>query len=226
VIVELRGTGVARDTTLTFEPASLTFAERLGLTPSEAQTVTVTNIGSVPVTVVGATIEAVEPPDFAVSTSTCTDATIPPAGTCDVSVTFTPQSPGARAGTLRFDHDGAGAPHRLPLTGTGTTPAVLVSPAVGRSGEATAGVGVGFPPNQIVALQWADPDTGLPVGFPEPAVSVATAGDGTFALGLLVFPKSRIGTRTLRATVGPFAAEGSFLVAPGSVQAPDFVMRG
>ena len=87
----------------------------------------------------------------------------------------------------------------------------------------TSGFGVNFPPDQLVTLQWADSETGVPAGFPEPEASVATAGDGSFTAPLLVFPKSPEGPRALRAAVGAFVADALFLVAPGSVQGPDFV---
>ena len=90
-----------------------------------------TNTGSVPVTVDTATIEGNAPPDFAVATTTCTAETLSPAETCEIAVTFTPQAPGGRPGSLRIDHDGEGAPQLLPLSGTGATPALLVGPAVG-----------------------------------------------------------------------------------------------
>lgn len=226
VVVELRGTGIARDSTLSFDPASLTFAEQLGLTVSPPQTITVTNIGSIPVAIVGATIEGDHAADFAVASSTCTGVTLAPGEQCEIAVTFTPRAPGPRAALLRFDHDGSGAPSRLPLGGTGTTPVVLVTPAVGHAGEVISAVGVGFPANQVVTLRWVEPDTFAAGGFPEADTVATTAADGTFVSAVLVFPKSRVGTRALHAVVDAFASDGLFLVAPGTLQGPDFVVRG
>ena len=223
--VALSGTGIARNTTLSFAPTPLTFPEQLGLTRSPARTVTVTNIGTVPVTINGVSIENGPAGDFAISASTCTGVTLPPGGRCQVSVTFTPRAPGARAATLRFDDTGVGTPHRLSLRGTGATPTVIVNPGVGRPGTVTATTGTKFPPNRAITLVWVEPGSLLPGGFPEPAFSVTSNADGTLTASVIAFPKSRIGGRTLLATIGAFTANTPFLVTPGTVQGPDFVYR-
>ena len=225
IAVALQGTGVARDTTLSFNPPSLFFAERLGLSTSPAQTVTVTNIGTLPVTINGVSIENDPSGDFAVSASTCTGTTLPPKGTCTVSVTFTPRAAGGRVATLRFDDTGVGTPHRLGLSGTGATPTVAINPGVGPPGTVTVATGAKFPANQAITLAWVDPTTLLGGGFPEPAISVTTNPDGTFTVTAMVFPKSRTGTRTLLATAGSFTANAPFLTTPGTLQGPDFIHR-
>jgi len=225
IAVALQGTGVARDTTLSFNPPSLFFAERLGLSTSPAQTVTVTNIGTLPVTINGVSIENDPSGDFAVSASTCTGTTLPPKGTCTVSVTFTPRAAGGRVATLRFDDTGVGTPQRLGLSGTGATPTVAINPGVGPPGTVTVATGAKFPANQAITLAWVDPTTLLGGGFPEPAISVTTNPDGTFTVTAMVFPKSRTGTRTLLATAGSFTANAPFLTTPGTLQGPDFIHR-
>ncbi len=224
VEVPLHGIGIERDTTLTFDPASLTFAERLGLTTSEPQGVTVTNAGSVPVTIDGIDV-AGESADYVISTSSCGGA-LQPGASCEVSVTFTPRSAGARAADLRFADDGAGAPHLVPLRGTGITPTLFVTPAVGPAGMVVSGIGAGFPPGQAVTLRWAQPEDGAVGGFPEPDVATTTGGDGNLAATVLLFPKTPLGTRVLVATAGAFGADAELLVVPGTAQAPDFVVRG
>jgi hypothetical protein len=225
VEVPLHGIGIERDTTLTFEPASLTFAERLGLTTSEPQGVIVTNAGSVPVTIDAIDVAGESAADFAISTSSCGGA-LQPGASCEVSVTFTPRAPGARAADLRFADDGAGAPHLVPLRGTGTTPTLLVTPAVGPAGTVVSGIGAGFPPDQAVTLRWAQPQDGAVGGFPEPDVATTTGGGGSLAATVLLFPKTPLGTRVLLATAGAFGADAELLVVPGTAQAPDFVVRG
>ena len=225
ISVGLTGTGIARDTTLTFTPAPLVFAERLGLSTSPAQAVTVTNTGTVPVTVNGVSIENDPAGDFAISASTCTGTTLAPGDTCQVSVTFTPKAPGGRTATLRFDDTGVGTPHRPALTGTGSTPTLSVNPGLGRIGSVTGATGANFPPNRSVTLAWADPLTLTTGGFPEPAFTVTTGANGALTASVLVFPKSRIGTRMLLATVEGFSANAPFLVTPGTLQGPDMIVR-
>lgn len=225
VAVGLLGTGVGRNTTLSFDPATLVFGEQLGLSTSPAQTVTVTNIGTLPVTVNGVAVENDGSGDFAVTASTCAGATLQPAASCQVSVTFTPKVPGARAALLRFDHTGAGAPHQLPLAGTGATPTLALNPGLGRPGTVTAVAGTKFPPNQTVSFTWVDPADPLGSGFAEPAFSATAGADGTVAAEVIVFPKSRIGTRSLLGSIGDFSATAPFLVTPGTLQGPEFIHR-
>ena len=225
ISVALTGVGVARDTTLRFDPAALTFAEQLGLTTSAAQTVTVTNTGTVPVTINGVGPENDATADFAVVASTCTGATLAPGASCQVSVTFTPHAPGARTASLRFDDSGLGSPHRVSLAGTGATPTLLVNPGLGRPGTVVVVTGTRFPPNQTVSLVWAESQTLLAGGFGEPGFSATSNPDGTLNATVMAFPKSRIGTRALVATVGAFTANAPFLVTPGTLQSPDLVYR-
>ena len=225
VAVALLGTGIARNTTLSFAPTPLSFPEQPGLTTSPARTVTVTNIGTVPVTINGVGIENGRPGEFAVSKSTCTGVTLPPGGPCRVSVTFTPQAPGRRTATLRFDDSGAGAPHRVPLNGTGATPTVLLNPGVGGPGSVTVATGAKFPPKRAITLVWVEPGSLLRGGFPEPAFTVTSNADGTLTASAIVFPHSRVGGRILLATIGAFSANAPYLVTQGTAQPPDFVYR-
>src|SRR5207249_297468 len=88
VPVALRGTGVARNTTLGFAPLPLSFPEQLGLTTSPARTVTVTNNGTVPVKIDSVSVVNGAAGEFAVSTSTCAGRTLSPRGICLVSLRF------------------------------------------------------------------------------------------------------------------------------------------
>lgn len=63
-------------------------------------------------------------------------SSVPPAGSCSMSVTFTPTAPGAFSGSVTVNDDAPGAPHIITLTGTGSgavanlTPATLTFPNV------------------------------------------------------------------------------------------------
>jgi hypothetical protein len=227
ITVPLRGNGIARDSTLQLDPPALVFAEQLGFTTSPEQVITARNAGTVPVTISVVAVEDDPLGEFAVAATGCRGTTLPPGSSCMVSVTFTPRASGGRAGAaVRLDSDGTGSPHRIPLSGAGTVPAILVDPAVGPAGAVVSAFGAGFPPAQPVTLQWVDAVTLLPVGFPEPTVLPSPGADGTFVATVLLFPHTATGGRTLHAANGFFAADASFLVVPSTAKAPDFVTRG
>jgi len=223
--VAVTGLGVARSNTLSFTPNPVTFPEQLGLTTSPARTVTVTNTGTVPVSITAVGVATGNAADFAISASTCTGATLPPGGRCTVSVRFMPRAPGARSAVLRFDDNGAGAPHLVALRGTGATPTLTLNPGVARLGGVTVATGSKFPPSKTVTLVWAEPGSLQTGGFVEPAFSVTSNADGTLTATALIFRKSRTGGRVLLATVGAFTVNTPLLVAAGTLQPPDFVYR-
>jgi hypothetical protein len=99
-------------------PASLNFGSVTRRTTSAAQQVTVTNTGTAVLTITSIAIGGANPGDFAVAAKTC-GATLAPAASCTVDVTFTPQARGARSGTLAIADNAAGSPQTAALTGTG-----------------------------------------------------------------------------------------------------------
>jgi len=105
-------------------PTTLTFGSQLLNTTSAAQTVTLTNTGTGPLTI----ISIVASGDFAETSTGATACPISPttlpatagSNTCTISVTFKPTATGTRTGTLTITDDAAGSPHTVTLTGTGT----------------------------------------------------------------------------------------------------------
>jgi hypothetical protein len=97
----------------TFAPASLQFgSEAMGST-TDPQSVLVRNMGSAALSVSSITVTG----DFA-QTNDC-GASIPAAGSCSFSVTFTPTSLGQRSGTLSVADNGLSSPQAVQLAGTG-----------------------------------------------------------------------------------------------------------
>jgi hypothetical protein len=92
----------------------LTFPDQTIFTASAAKNVTLTNNGLGILTV--GSIAASGP--FA-QTNTC-GATVNPAASCTISVTFKPKAKGALTGSMSVTDNAPGSPHVLPLTGTGT----------------------------------------------------------------------------------------------------------
>ena len=117
--VALGGTGV--QVTVSLLPSSLTFSSPTGVTAS-AQTVTLTNTASTPLTLTGI---GTSPGEFAVASPTagtpCSTSTPLPANSaCTIGVTFTPTAAdtGTIAGTLSIAYQGAGSPQTVILLGT------------------------------------------------------------------------------------------------------------
>jgi hypothetical protein len=107
-------------TTATTAPDSLTFASQTYGSASSAQTVTLTNTGSVSLAVTSIVVSG----DFSESDS-CQNVAMNPGSTCSISVTFTPAATGARTGTLNIYANVSGGQMQVSLSGTGTSLGVL-----------------------------------------------------------------------------------------------------
>src|SRR5208282_4328880 len=123
--------GTATAPVVTLSPTGLTFAGQNQGTTSAAQTITVNNTGTGPLTITNSATTG----DFA-QTNNC-PASLAAAASCVVSVTFTPTTTGNRYGTLTLTDNATNSPQAVPLAGLG-----LAAPVVGLS-----------PPNLIFAAQ-------------------------------------------------------------------------
>ena len=103
--------------TVVISPSSKNFGSVAVGSPT-AQTFTVTNDSSATVAISTVSFTGANPGDFA-QINTCSSP-LAPAGTCAVTVTFTPAAAGARAATLTVTDDGPASPQTASLTGTGT----------------------------------------------------------------------------------------------------------
>lgn len=108
------GGAVVGTPAVSLAPSSLNFVNQLQTTTSVAQNVTLTNTGTATLTISGISISG----DFAQSNN-C-GASLPAAGNCSISVTFTPSVLGAAVGTLTVTDNAAGSPHTVALSGNGT----------------------------------------------------------------------------------------------------------
>jgi hypothetical protein len=106
---------------VSLSPTSVTFASQQVNSTSGAQTVTVTNSGTAPLTISGISLAGTNPGDFA-QTNTCpvSPATLAASANCTVSVTFTPTAGGSRSASLSVADNAAGSPQTAALSGTGT----------------------------------------------------------------------------------------------------------
>src|SRR5205814_4887054 len=79
---------------------------------SSAQSVTVTNTGTTPLTVTSVVANS----DFA-ATSNCVGASIQPQSSCTISVTFKPTATGERDGSLTITDNAFNSPQTVTLVG-------------------------------------------------------------------------------------------------------------
>ena len=115
--IVLSGTGTAPIATLT--PTAVSFSSQVLGTTSTTKTVTLSNTGTGPMLVTS--VSASGPFN---QTNTCT-ASIAPAGTCAILVSFTPAVVGSASGALTFA--GNAGTQIVSLTGTGSAPVTFSS---------------------------------------------------------------------------------------------------
>jgi hypothetical protein len=112
--VALSGIGTA----VQLLPVSLTFGSQAVGTTSPPQTVTLTSLlPKATLSISSITIKGLNAGDFG-ETNTCSGS-VPPKGSCTISVTFTPSATGMRTASLSITDNGGGSPQMVGLTGTG-----------------------------------------------------------------------------------------------------------
>jgi Abnormal spindle-like microcephaly-assoc'd, ASPM-SPD-2-Hydin len=93
---------------------------RVGATTA-AKRLTLTNVGSAPLTIFGIAKGGLNPADFRNLTQTCTAmGTLNPGESCTASIAFRPTATGPRAATLTITDTAPRNPHHIALNGTGT----------------------------------------------------------------------------------------------------------
>ncbi|MFN2977394.1 beta strand repeat-containing protein [Terriglobus aquaticus] len=120
LVASLSGTGSGQ-ASVTVQPTAITFSNTAVHSTSAAQTVTVTNNGSLAASLQTPTVSG----DYSITANTCT-ASLAPSATCTFGVTFTPTASGQRTGTLQLvDNNGT---HSVPVTGVGIAGVATLSP--------------------------------------------------------------------------------------------------
>jgi FtsP/CotA-like multicopper oxidase with cupredoxin domain len=126
--VTLSGTGAAPIASVA--PTTLSFGNQLLATTSAALTATVSNTGTLPLTVSGSAVSGTNAGDFA-RVDGCTGTPVAAGGSCTISVTFTPSAGGNRAARLTINtSDPANPALTVLLSGTGVAPIATLTPAV------------------------------------------------------------------------------------------------
>lgn len=171
------GTSIA----VSVAPATLTFGDEPTGATSSPQTITVSNTGSLALNIAGVSING----EFA-QTNNC-PATLAAGSSCAISATFTPQSPGAKTGTITVADNAPGGPHTVALFGNGAAPAlasIRVTPSNARlllSGTATFSASAvftdGSTQDATAGTVWisSDPTTVSVSGNTATAIALGTA---------------------------------------------------
>ncbi len=129
VTVSLSGTAASAGAPVASMTASLSFGTVTVGSTGSAQSATLSNTGSAPLTISSIATGSAE---FGVSGGTCAVASSVAAGSsCTVGVAFAPTATGPRSATLLVGHDAAGGSSSTTLSGTGVaqSPAANVAPA-------------------------------------------------------------------------------------------------
>jgi hypothetical protein len=106
--------------------SSLAFGDQSVHTSSPPQTVTLTNVGPLALTIGSIAITGADANDFS-QTDTCSSSVPPLGGSCTITVTFTPAVAGPRTASITITDNAQGSPQVVLLTGTGVVPAPIVT---------------------------------------------------------------------------------------------------
>jgi hypothetical protein len=178
---------------ISLSAASLVF-ENTGVSQSSAaQTITITNTGTVDAMIEAVNVAAGDTSDFSKRNDYCSGQVLATAAICTVDVVFSPSSLGSRTGTLSIFSSDMNGTVRVPLAGQGVK-TYTISASSGANGTITPSgavtVASGAPqsftitpgPNYHVASVVVD---GAPVGTPTsytfPAVSAGHTISAAFA---------------------------------------------
>jgi len=123
---------------VSISPPYINFGNQMLGIASSPLVSTLTNIGNGALNISSVGLTGVNVGDFA-ETNNC-PATLAPKNSCNISITFTPTAVGARAAAVTVTDNAPGSPQTISLSGTGTQPAVTLSPSALNFGNQTVGI--------------------------------------------------------------------------------------
>jgi hypothetical protein len=211
--------GIGIEGALTATPGAIDFGNVPVGTGSAPIAVTVENTGSAPVAIGNLGISGTHASDFAISADTCSMAVLGPAETCGFSATMSPSAAGARSAQVEIPSDAPSSPVIVPLTGTGTQPALGLAPATLDFGSLN--------PGQTATLTTTVSNT----GNGDLDISAISAPGGAFALvgGTCLPPPTSVppsGSCTITVEFAPTAVgsfSGSITITSNAPSSPDTV---
>jgi hypothetical protein len=110
----------------TTSPSSLSWAKVALGNVSAAKSVTLTNGGSVSISISSVTITGANAADFLISSKTC-GSSLAANASCTVTIRFKPLSTGTRIATLSFIDSASNSPQKVALSGLGTASTGIVA---------------------------------------------------------------------------------------------------
>jgi uncharacterized repeat protein (TIGR01451 family) len=158
-------------------PASLAFGNQAAGTSSALQVITLRSNSAASVNISAINITGANALEFS-HTTTC-GAAVAGAGTCTISVTFSPARFGAKVATLSVSDDAANTLQTLALRGTGAVTSQTISKAFGASfiplgGSTSLSIAIANPSANLTLTGVAFTDS-LPAAAGASSVSLATA---------------------------------------------------
>ena len=168
----------------------------LGDLKNALQTVTVTSVGTAPLSITGVSIVGRDAADFLPVVDTCSGRTLPPGAGCSVGLLFAVATAPSRVATMLVANSSAQDPYPVPLQAErAKAPRLTLRPPSGPPGTVVIARGTGFPRNYPVTFAWTKGIT------PVPLTMAQTDAEGAFIAQVLVLPNDVVGPRDLRATV-------------------------
>src|SRR5206468_1052600 len=135
--IPLSGNGTTPAPAVMLTPTSVTFASQLVGSTSASQSSMVKNTGTDVLTITSIGTTGSNAADFG-QTNDC-PGTLAVNATCTITVTFSPTATGVRAANAQITDDAGGSPQSIALSGTGTAPALTLSPATVNFGSQRVG---------------------------------------------------------------------------------------
>ncbi len=232
--VALSGTGVAAAPAVSLSPTSLAFGQQPVGTSSASQNVTLTNTGTAALTISSIGLTGTNSGDYA-QTNTCpiSPATLGVGANCTISVNFSPTAAGSRTASVSISDNAPGAPHTVGLTGTGTRPAVTLTPTslgfgtqlVGTSSAAQSSTlqNTGNAPLVISSIGLTGANAGDFAQLSDCPLSPSTLAVGASCTISVTFSPTAAGSRTASVTISdnaPGAPHAVALSGTGVAAAP------
>jgi hypothetical protein len=170
---------------LTLTPPRLTFGRQTVGSQSESQTITITNSGTAPVTIVGANLIALDSQNFRLGRHNCDDIELLAAATCEISVVFAPQTTGSLQAKLQVQSNATNSPHDVALVGAAQAAVGIPTPPP-RNPPTHTPVDPPtdpLPPAALIGIVPQDPlDFEYTANSPK-SVVISSRGDGALTLG-------------------------------------------
>lgn len=133
--VSLSGSGVTTGATASLSPSSIAFGNEPVDMTSSTETLTLSNTGSVALSISGIGLSGTNPGDF-IQNNNCSTSLVA-GGHCTITVSFAPSASGARTASLTATDSASGSPQSAVLSGSGTHDVILswtASPTAGIAG--------------------------------------------------------------------------------------------